>query len=287
MKKIFYGIPVKGEMPCWAVKNLIAIARTRFDGFNVVIRILEGSPINVARNELAQCARDEKADFLVMQDRDLNVGVKEFGRLLSHDLNEPIVCSLYAQRGLSTNWHVYPNKPPSPEEESGLMAMHHSAIGFSRIAMSVFDILQSANPDRVGQLTDRGGGTKQVWDFFNFELVGLNTPASRLKEILVLADQLHKDGTENTDLKVDARFVASRIRDFANTTYLAENMHYSEDIFFCKLCRDAGIPIKIDTKLIVQHATEVMLPIPTQQLQAMISEDWRQAELDQLNGSNN
>lgn len=270
-------------MPCWAVRNLIDIARTRFEGFNVVIRILEGSPVNVARNELAQCARDEKADFLVMQDRDLNVGVKEFGRLLSHDLNEPIVCALYSQRSLSTNWHVYPNKPPSPEEESGLMAMHHSAIGFSRIAMSVFDTLQSANPDRVGQLTDRGGGTKQVWDFFNFELVGLNTPASRLKEICEIlltetSGQLEKDR---------ANEMLARINAVAQQTYLAENMHYSEDIFFCKLCRDAGIPIKIDTKLIVQHATEVMLPIPTQQLQAMISEDWRQVELDQLNGSNN
>lgn len=274
MKKVFYGIPVKGEMPCWAVRNLIDIARTRFEGFNVVIRILEGSPVNVARNELAQCARDEKADFLVMQDRDLNVGVKEFGRLLSHDLNEPIVCALYAQRGLSTNWHVYPNKPPSPEEESGLMAMHHSAIGFSRIAMSVFDTLQSANPDRVGQLTDRGGGTKQVWDFFNFELVGLNTPASRLQSIISMC-------TDVDDSKWTALGLADKILATANTQYLAENMHYSEDIFFCKLCRDAGIPLKIDTKLIVQHATEVMLPIPTQQLQAMISEDWRQAELDQ------
>ena len=205
-------------------------------------------------------------------DSDLNLGPKELAQLLSHD--ESIVCALYCHRSLETKWMVTPNNPPSPNREDGLMAVKQSAIGCSKIKLSVFDKLQADNPDRSGVLTDRAGDAKAVWDFFTFERVGLNTPESRLRSI---AAMVQAGGSTSNE----------EIRRILETTYLEDNLHVSEDYRFCQLCEKSGIPIHVDTQLIVQHATEVMLPIPTAQLLDLLKEPWRQEELSQLNGSNN
>lgn len=279
MRKIFVSYPVKGQFSVQQTRNMIDISRTRFPDCELKLRILEGVPINQARSELVQNAYDEGCSEIVMIDADLGVGPKELGRILSHD--EDVVCALYCHRSLNCLWHVQPTNPPSEERPDGLLRVKQSAVGFSKIKLSVFDKLKVANPDRVGQLTERTGGNRLVWEFFPFELVGLNTPSSRLKEIIGLCENWHtKSSFDSPDL------VESVLRA-AKTHYLADNYHVSEDFNFCRLCSESGIPIFTDTQLIVQHKTEVDLPIPTAHLAELMREGWRQAELDQLNGSNN
>lgn len=285
MRKIFVGYPVKGQFSVQQTRNMIDISRTRFPDCEIKLRILEGVPINQARSEFVQNAYDEGCSDIVMIDADLGVGPKELGRILTHD--EEVVCALYCHRSLNCLWHVQPTNPPSEERSDGLLKVKQSAVGFSKIKLSVFDKLKVANPDRVGQLTERTGGNRLVWEFFPFELVGQNTPASRIKDLLSLSDEFLKIANEQHEARLDARFVASRIKDLATTNYLADNYHVSEDFNFCRLCSESGIPIYTDTQLIVQHKTEVDLPIPTAHLAELMREGWRQAELDQLNGSNN
>ncbi len=280
MRNVLLFCPVKGSLPVWQTRNLVDISRTKFEGVNLKIRFLEGAPIQQARNEGVQIARDEKCVEIVQVDSDLNLGPKELAQLLSHD--ESVVCALYCHRSLETKWMVTPNNPPSPNRGDGLMAVKQSAIGCSKIKLSVFDKLQADNPDRSGVLTDRAGGSKSVWDFFAFERVGLNTAESRLKSIeAVLRRKV------DCRLPDDDKAQLLEIDNIVSTTYLADNLHVSEDYRFCQLCEKSGIPIHVDTGLIVQHATEVMLPIPTAQLYDLLQESWRQEEVNQLNGSNN
>jgi len=249
MKTALLGIPVKGQMPVWAVRNLINISRTNFGDWTIKIRLLEGAPTQQARNELAQAASDEKAECLVMLDADLNAGPKELARILSHD--EDIVCSLYPHRSLDTAWMVTPTNPPSEQREDGLMRVKQSAIGFSKIRLSVFDRLQKDNPDRVGVLTDRAGDSKRLWDFFSFELVGLNTPESRLQTIKAILER-KVDCRLPDDDKSDLVAIGSALE----TTYLADNLHVSEDYRFNQLCEKSGITVFVDTQLIVSHAAD-------------------------------
>lgn len=281
MRKIFVGYPVKGQFSVQQTRNMIDISRTRFHDCEIKLRILEGVPINQARSELVQNAYDEGCSEIVMIDADLGVGPKELGRILSHD--EDVVCALYCHRSLNCLWHVQPTSPPSEERPDGLLRVKQSAVGFSKIKLSVFDKLKVANPDRIGQLTERIGGNRLVWEFFPFELVGLNTPASRLNTIKEICKTLSDQG----DVHGMVNKWAEKILSVINTTYLADNYHVSEDFNFCRLCSESGIPIYTDTQLIVQHKTEVDLPIPTAHLAELMREGWRQTELDQLNGSNN
>lgn len=265
MRRIFYAVPLKGRMPHWQVANLLDISRTRFNGCSVSVRILEGAPVNQARNELVQHARDEKFDELVFTDADLAITPKHLDQILTHDV--PVVCGLYGHRCFTpTLFHVEPFDRALGVRADGLMRVRQSAIGFSKIKLGVFDQLQERNPDRCGRLTDRAGGTKRVWEFFPFELVGPNTPAARLKAIETLLEGGDAD-------------LISKIRDAVSTQYLEENTHMSEDYNFCRLCHEAGIEVYLDIKLIVQHASEEMLPIPTAALVDALDEPWRQSEL--------
>lgn len=285
MRRVLLFYPCKGAQPVWQARNQVSIARTNFPGCQILIRFLEGAPIQQARNEAVQMARDEKCGELVMNDSDLNLTPEILGRLLSHK-NELIVCAPYAHRSLETHWHIQPTNPPSQEEPSGLLKVKQSAIGCSKIRIEVFDRIQADNPDRLGMLTSRDSeGHNLIWEFFPFELVGLNTPTSRLKEMIELACQLQKDGIANTDLKIDARLIARQIHEIATMTFLADSHHVSEDYNFCRLATNSGIPIKVDTQIIVQHASEVFLPIATAQLKDMLAEPWRQNELSILNGT--
>lgn len=272
MKKALLFYPCKGAMPCTQTRNMVDIARSRFEGWEIAIRILEGAPIQQARNEGVQYARDEKCTHLVQIDSDLDVRPPQLARLLSHE--SEIVCAIYSQRDLNTAFHLQPNNPPSQVEEHGLLHVKQAAIGCSKIALPVFDKIQADNPDRYGQLTSREGGSKGIWEFFAFELVGLNTPESRLASI---ASMVQCSGTTSNE----------EIRRILETHYLADNLHVSEDYNFCRLANKSGFKVKVDTQLIIPHEHGIPLPIATPQLMDMLKEPWRQTEVEMLNSQNN
>ena len=270
MRKILIAVPLKGELSADFTKNLIELARARFAGVEIQFCFLEGAPIQQARNEIVQNARYAGYTELVMVDKDLHVSVDDIGRLLCHE-SAPFVAGLYCQRSLETFWHVQ-GLPGEHPDASGLMKVHQCAVGFSKIRLEVFDQLERDNPDRFGLLTDTGGGRRRVWEFFSMELVGPNTPAARLRAIKeILNDQLLEVGES-------ARLGA--IAKAASWMSAEPNIHMAEDYNFCAMLRASGIPIVVDTQLVVQHETPIKLPIPTEQLLKMISENWRCEQLD-------
>lgn len=51
--------------------------------------------------------------------------------------------------------------------------------------------------------------------------------------------------------------------------------YVGEDYGFCMLCEQAGIPIMLDTQIVVTHRHSTMLPIPSATIAAMVKEEWR------------
>lgn len=102
-------------------------------------------------------------------------------------------------------------------------------------------------------------------EFFPTELVGPNTAEARLQAIKkYLNDRL------DDDISQDA------LSNILTVKHPEFNLHTAEDYGFCGLCRQSGIPIHVDTRLIVSHEDAVLLPIASEQLVAMLKESWRE-----------
>jgi len=82
---------------------------------------------------------------------------------------------------------------------------------------------------------------------------------------------------EKAILKNDPQFLLADIDAALYQHHAEPNLHQAEDYGFCRLCAESGIPVYVDTKLIVQHEASIKLPIPDEQLKKMLAEAWRRA----------
>lgn len=248
----------------------------RLPGHKLFYSLLEGPAIQMARNQIVQYARKQNVDQVVMIDVDVDVPFEAFKRLMSHE-DEEIVCGLYSRRTMDTHWHVHPLNDKEVENEKGLLRVYQSAIGLSKIKMSVFDKLEVAYPDRVGNLVEGGAAGEKVAEFFPMELMGKNTPGGR---ILAIKELLK---CKNDDM--DERELLALIEEAANKRHPESNQFIGEDYGFCCLARNAGIPIYLDTRLVLKHEGTAMFPIDTSQVMKMLNEPWRKSEVEELSKS--
>lgn len=273
LRKVMVSSPVKGKLPMFYYKNVLQYGMNKIPGVKLYYSTLEGPAIQVARNQIVQYARKQGVDELVMIDVDVDVPWEAFERLLSHD--EDIVCGLYSRRTMDTHWHVHPWSETEKENERGLLRVYQAAVGLSKIKMSVFDRLEQAYPDRVGELIEGGVLGERLCEFFPMELMGKNTPGGRLLAI--------KELLKRPDLS-DKEKVAL-IEQAATIQHPESNQFIGEDYGFCCLARNAGIPIYLDTHLVLKHEGTAMFPIDTKQLVKMLNEPWREDELKELQKS--
>lgn len=264
--------PVKGKLPMFYYKNVLQYGMNKIPGVKLYYSTLEGPAIQVARNQIVQYARKQGVDELVMIDVDVDVPWEAFQRLLSHDVD--IVCGLYSRRTMDTHWHVHPLNDKEVEDERGLLRVYQAAVGLSKIKMSVFDRLEKAYPDRVGELIEGGVLGERLCEFFPMELMGKNTPGGRL---LAIKELLKQDLPHEEKVKL--------INIEAHIQHPEQNQFIGEDYGFCCLARNAGIPIYLDTHLVLKHEGTAMFPLETKQLLKMIEEPWRQDELKELQKS--
>ena len=267
MRRVILSVPLKGALASYFVNNLISACRAALPGVQLDFAFLEGAPVQQARNEICDQAVRSGYDEVVMLDKDLDVGVGDLVRILSHDV--PVVCALYPHRSLDTFWHVRALPEVREPDAVGLMQVQQSAVGFCKIKVATIKKLMADHPDRAGVLTETGGGSRLVHELFPMELVGPNTPAARLRAV------------ENAIIKNNKAFDWSTLTTDIETAlyqrHAEQNLHQAEDYGFCRLCAESKIPVCVDTKLIVQHEASVKLPIPDEQLKKMLAETWRKS----------
>ena len=271
-KRILIGTPLKGDIPKSYFRTSLIMASAKIPDVKLDWILLDGPAVQIARNEIAAYAIDNKFDELIFWDKDVlaqrngaDVTDSALMRLIGHD--KDIVTSVYASRSLDTHWHVT-QLPDEVADEQGLQRVEKASIGFSKIKTSVFKKIAANNPDRVAMLFDPNRAPRSIPELFPMELTGRNTPAYRLKEI--------KNAL--TDCKNDDKLRA-RIEQEFNVRYNEPNAYLSEDYGFCKLARESGYDIWMDTLMVIGHESKVTLPIETPKLMEMLSEPWRKEEL--------
>ena len=255
-KRILIGTPLKGEIPKSYFRTSLVLASAQIPNVKLDWVLLDGPAVQIARNEIAAYAIENNFDELIFWDKDVlaqrngtDVTDSALMRLIGHDVD--IVTSVYAARSLDTHWHISPLPGEEPNEE-GLQKVERASIGFSKIKVSVLKKIAADNPDRVAMLIDPNRAPRSIPELFPMELTGRNTPAYRLKEIKNALAECKSDDP---------------------------NAFLSEDYGFCKLARESGFDILMDSLMILGHETKVTVPIETPKLMEMLSEPWRKEEL--------
>jgi hypothetical protein len=278
-RRVLIATPLKGDIPKAYFQTSLQLVSSKLEGIKLDFLMLDGPAVQMARNEIAHYAIENKFDELVFWDKDVMAdvdGINQTGgaivRLLSHNVD--IVCGLYSTRSLETHWHI----DPLPDEEpnaDGLQKVNRSAIGFSKIKTSVFRKISEDNPDRVAYLIDPNRAPKTITELFPMGIQGKNTPEGRIKEIKnILSDAKRKDLKPETVIGLIERTLTIR--------YDQVNLFASEDYWFCDLARASGFDIHLDTNLIMGHEGRCIFPITTPRLLAVLSEPWRKDELAAL-----
>jgi hypothetical protein len=271
-KRILIGTPLKGDIPKSYFRTSLQMATAAIPDVKLDWILLDGPAVQIARNEIAAYAIDQKFDELIFWDKDVlaqrdgeDVTSSALMRLMSHDRD--IVTAVYSSRSLNTHWHVHPMKGEEPDE-NGLQRVERASIGFSKIKVDVLRKIAAQNPDRVAVLVDPNKAPKSVPELFPMELKGRNTAEYRLKQIWAAMSEVKNDEA-----------LRARIERELTIRYDEPNAFLSEDYGFCDLARAAGYDIWMDTLMVLGHQASVVVPIESAKLLEMLSEPWRKEEI--------
>jgi len=271
-KRILIGTPLKGDIPKSYFRTSLQMVTAEIPEVKLDWILLDGPAVQIARNEIAAYAVEQKFDELIFWDKDVlamrngeDVTASALMRLIGHDRD--IVTAVYSSRSLETHWHVQAIKGEEPDE-AGLQRVERASIGFSKIKVPVFKKIAAQNPDRVAVLTDPNRAPKSVPELFPMELKGRNTSDHRLKQVWAALSEVKND-----------EVLRARIERELTIRYDESNVFISEDYGFCDLARAAGYDIWMDTLMVLGHQASVVVPIESAKLLEMLSEPWRKDEL--------
>ena len=276
-KRILIASPLKGSASPRYVYDVVAALMAKLPEFSFDFRILDGAPVGWARNELAHDFMRSKCDELVFIDADVPFRVDQLVRLCSHQV--PIVCGLYAARSLDTVWLAKGIRGEEPDA-AGLIKVGEAPLGFSKITKEAFDAIAAAHPDKVGLYGMAGQKPVLMQDFFPLGLTGANTAEARVANMRALFKSYSESATAPAAMtsRELIEFV-DKMERLLSTQYPEKNVFRGEDYAFCSMARAAGIDVLLDAKLALPHEDMVALPIPTEQLQKMLTEPWRGPDL--------
>ena len=157
-RRILIATPLKGDIPKSYFRTSLQMATAQVPDVKLDWILLDGPAVQIARNEIAHYAVEQKFDELIFWDKDVlamrngeDVTGSALMRLISHDRD--IVTAVYSSRSLDTHWHVHPIKGEEPDE-AGLQRVERASIGFCKIKVPVFKKIALANVDRVAMLVD-------------------------------------------------------------------------------------------------------------------------------------
>lgn len=262
MRRILVATPLKSAIPPAYNRALIDLKSRATPELILDSIFISGTGVNFARNEIALYARNNHYDEILWWDVDLKPTTAQFDRLLAHD--EDIVCAMYCRRDVQTNWHItaLPGVQTRPD---GLQQVFKCAIGFSKMKTSVFDRIAARFPDRAcGRVEKHGDQPVYMHEFFPMELIGPNSTQGRLEAIRRYV--IDENGSDIMAVKAAL-----------TTRHIEHSVLTGEDYCFCRLAIASGQSIFLDTQMIVAHTGEQDFPIPTEQLEAALKENWRKS----------
>lgn len=207
--------------------------------------------VNCARNDAVALARAKECHEVVFVDADIGWSAAQLLRLCSHEVD--VVGGVYAKRKSGTPEWTAHAKEGSLADENGLQECNDLPAGFLRVKMSVFDRIEALNPWRRYQ---HKGEDVAKCEFFPIGLVGDGTPEATLQAILAVLR--HYDASW-TPFHIRAEIEAIIAKETAphNRSLLGE------DTYFCRLCREAGVKLYADVRLVLPHYGEIAFPAKT------------------------
>ncbi len=273
MRRILICTPLVGGLPPTYFQGLVSALLSKSPDVNIDYCFIGGTGVQWARDECAHYLLTGKGpdgsafDELIFWDKDLQPHPSQVAKLIAY--NVPVICGVYAKRGLPTYWHL-DMKPDQPPREDGLVVANRCAIGFSKIKREVFETLKAKNPQRAYKKQDGGADEVALHEFFPMGITGPNSAEGKLARIRAAVN-----GTEEYDLGL-------KVIEILNDSDYATNRVLGEDFYFCELCNAAGIPVLADPSLVINHRGEITYPIPTPDLMKEVTQPWRKEEVERL-----
>lgn len=283
MKKVLIASPVRGGCSPIYIKTLMAILFSKINRtaaqpdapYEFQWAATSGTSVAMARDELAHMAITCGFDKLVFWDIDLGaadskVTVSMLARLLSHDV--PVVGAQYVGHNFSAQFHGAISEN-SQLRTDGLLEMAQIPLGFSVIDVKGALLkIKEAHPQRLYNVKQTQDIIVKpgLFEFFPNGVVGPCSDAGKMERI---KDALKRHNLENPlgDMERFGLEVKTIVKDedFQSTYMLGE------DFYFCKLAREAGVPLYIDNNVIIPHDTNVRLPVTNELLLKALMEEWR------------
>lgn len=278
-RRIMLASPIKGGLSMEFVQYLMALTTAKIPDTEIKYQLCGGTSVALARDELANLAMQDGQDELMFMDKDLLERTVEnhlnlFARILSHEV--PIVAAQYCTHHIPSVFHgtryVDENGVPAEVREDGLLQMHQMPLGFCKISCEALKTMMRATPDRTYWMRLSVGETRHLHQFFPTGIIGPNMAEGKIERIRQAVAA--RDRMVGINFEADQELLIALDNILLDTDY-SENTMYGEDFYFCKLARDAGIPLYLDTTTIVPHESPVKLPMPADSLRAELNADWR------------
>ena len=245
--KVLLATPCRDSVTIPYVSGLVGLMSADY-GYDLVPSIQRSTYVNVARHDAVAYARELGCDELVFVDADVGWDAKQLLRLLSHDVD--VVAGVYAKRVPGEpQWTAHVPLGSKPME-NGLQEANDLATGFMRVKMSVFDRIEALNPSRSYQ---HQGDKTHKYEFFPIGLVGDGTPEARLQAISALL-RAYQGDPSGRGLYEDIEAAMGKQTPATCRELLGE------DIYFCRLCREAGVKLYADLHLTLRHYGEIGYP---------------------------
>lgn len=277
MKRILLCSPVRGGVKPVYVRSLISILFADWKGsYSFDWAATSGTSVAMARDELADVAIRRKFDELLFWDIDLGpdnpaVLLAILARLLSHDV--PIVGAQYVGHNLRSGFHGAVSEDGAQPRKDGLLPMAQIPIGFCKISVEALLKIRAHHPQHRYMLKQTCDieAKPEMFEFFPNGVVGPCTGQGKIERLKILLKDYVATAHDSGEL---LNAVSAVVNDSAYET----NIMLGEDFYFCRLAREAGIPIFIDNNVIIPHESAVRLPVPNSTLTNMLMEEWRWGE---------
>ena len=275
-RRILLASPLRSAASARYIADIVAAMTTRIPDVSFSLRLVSGPVVHWARNELAHAVLAGPHDELLFIDADLPFTTDQLARLCSHHV--PIVCGLYAARTLDTAWTTKGIRGEEPDE-NGLVKVAEAALGFSKITKSALQQIAENHPERSGLMTAHSQPPTIMQDFFPMGITGPNTPEARIENMKKLFATYANNGMDPKQMgSRELQEFINKIERLLTIRYPQISVYRSEDFLFCQMARASGLDVLLDSKLVLPHEDTVGLPLPTEQLERMLAEPWRQPD---------
>lgn len=246
MRRILLASPIRLGCRAHYLQGFADILRFHGPDISVCSCIIEGQPVNFARNEIAHYAIKRNFDEVVMVDDDMGLTRAAFERMISFDVE--IVGGVYAQKRPGVpKWNVNLLEGCEVDDKTQLCEVAGIGAGFLRVKTGVFRSIAQQRPELEYVVE---GGTAH--EFFPMGVVGPRTPRSVLAKVAKLANAAG-EARSPTDVLADILLTLSEPQPPGVLT--------GEDNFFCALARECGHKVFADFTDVIPHIGDAPYPL--------------------------